>query len=250
MIPHAPPSPSHPPVVARQAQGPVQSTKAGHGTQTPDLAWKARTISEEELCGLYEKDPSLTRSEYCKLLARLNTRAHYYISEDIRSGRSLKVPNDISTFRRWTPMPENLQEASRLPKLILVVKDIFFIGWYERGRLAGDTYICIGKSGEGTEAGLFVVEEKDLDHHSKSYPNSYGRPAWMPYAMRLYDTVWIHAGDVTGPHCSHGCVTLPLEEAQTLFNWADAGTSVLILESLDDLPKDIKKYGPQLQAAR
>jgi hypothetical protein len=215
-----------------------------------DMGWKTRSISEDEISGLYEKDPSLTHSAYTKMLARLNTRAHYYIYDDIRAGRSLKVPNDLSAFKHWTPMPGNLPEASGLPKLILVAKDIYFIGWYDNGRLTGDTYICIGNSGQATEAGLFQVEEKDVSHHSKSYSNSFGLPAWMPYAMRIYGAVWIHAGDITGPHCSHGCVTLPLEEAQTLFNWADAGTFVLILESLNDLPRDLNKYSPHLRAAR
>jgi lipoprotein-anchoring transpeptidase ErfK/SrfK len=70
----------------------------------------------------------------------------------------------------------------------------------------------------------------------------------MPYAMRIYGAVWIHAGDITGPDCSHGCVTLPLAEAQVLFEWAEAGTFVLILESLNDLHRDIKRYSSLLQA--
>jgi lipoprotein-anchoring transpeptidase ErfK/SrfK len=229
---------------------PAQPKEITRGPWVGDMGWKTRTISEEEISGLYEKDPSLTHSAYTKMLARLNTRAHYYIYDDIKAGRSLKVPNDLSAFKHWTPMPRNLPEASGVPKFILVAKDIPFIGWYDNGQLTGDTYICIGKSGQWTEAGLFQVEEKDVSHHSKSYPNSFGLPAWMPYAMRIYGAVWIHAGDITGPQCSHGCVTLPLEEAQTLFNWTDAGTFVLILESLNDLPRDLEKFSPHFQAAR
>jgi len=37
--------------------------------------------------------------------------------------------------------------------MILIVKDIPFLGWYEQGRLVGDTHICIGKKSNWTRAG-------------------------------------------------------------------------------------------------
>ncbi len=58
----------------------------------------------------------------------------------------------------------------------------------------------------------------------------------MPWALRIYGTVWIHAGDIASGHCSHGCVNLPIFSAMKLFDWATTGTPVLIVESLGALP--------------
>ncbi len=197
--------------------------------------WTVRTVTEEELWRISDKDPELSPVICREILARLNARAHYYISEDIRNGQPMKVPNDFSAFRTWTPLPKSVAQFAGMPLVILVVKDIPFLGWYENGALAGDTMICIGKSDQPTETGWFPVLEKDADHISRSYNNSYGVPAWMPWAMRLYEAVWIHAGDITGDMCSHGCVTLPLKPAEDLFRRAEPGTPVLIVDSLQDL---------------
>lgn len=212
-----------------------------------DTGWTQRKIDEKELNSLAEENRDLDKKKSLEILARLNIRDKDYIQEDIAKGRPIKVPNDFNYYRKWTPMPPEIPEASHLPKFILVVKDVPFIGWYEKGRLKSDTYICIGKKGEWTKAGLYKVENKDSDHISQSYKNAYGDPALMPWALRIYGTVWIHAGDIEKANCSHGCINLPISPAEQLFNWADAGTSVLVMESLKDLKKAIKSIPPPKQ---
>ncbi|MFZ2445929.1 MAG: L,D-transpeptidase [Syntrophobacteraceae bacterium] len=202
-----------------------------------DTGWTERVVSEEELLEIERNDPSLDINTCREILARINTREPYYIREDMRNGRKIRVPDDFRAFRDWTPLPLRLNAAARSPKFILVVKGIPFIGWYESGVLAGDSQACIGDSGQDTKAGFYRVQEKDADHVSRSYPNEYGSPAWMPFSLRIYETVWIHAGNVFGARCSHGCVILPVEKAENLFRWADSGTDVLVVESLEDLKK-------------
>ncbi len=122
-----------------------------------------------------------------------------------------------------------------------MVKEIPFIGWYESGVLLADSQACIGDSGQDTKPGFYRVQEKDADHVSKSYPNDFGKPAWMPFSLRIYETVWIHAGNVFGARCSHGCVILPVEKAEILFRWADTATGVLVVESLKDVPGSLDR---------
>jgi len=208
---------------------------------TLDMDWTERSITSEELLEISRKDPSLIFTVCKEILSRLNVRAPYHISEDIRSGRKLKVPVDFAAYKDWTPLPQTLSNPVNLSKFILVTKDVAFLGWYEGGKLKGDAPVCLGKPGETTESGLFKVLEKDADHHSRSYRNDYGKPAWMPWALRIYDHVWIHAGDITSAYCSHGCLILPLDVAEKLYNWAEPGTAVLILESLKDLEKGVLK---------
>ncbi len=209
---------------------PAQNSFAG--SKSPDLSWTERVISEEELLALERSDPSLDLNTCREILSRLNTKESFYIREDIRQGRKLKVPRDFNAYRDWTPMPVRLPENLRVPKLILVVKDLGFIGWYESGVLVGDSQACTGISGQDTLTGSYRVEEKDAGHTSSSYPNDYGTRAWMPFSLRIYEAVWIHAGNVFGAHCSHGCVTLPIEKAEALFEWAEAGIPVLVVEKL------------------
>lgn len=203
---------------------------------------KFRAVTEKELAKLSENDPELTRSAALEILARLNIKGHYYIPEDIKQKRPMKVPNDFSAYKKWTPMPRRISSVAKNPKFILVVKDIPFLGWYEKGRLVGDSYICIGKKWEWTKKGNYKVENKDAYHISSSYPNAYGIPAPMPFALRIYEHVWIHMGDIAGGYLSHGCINLPMSPSERLFEWAQLGTPVVIVDSLKDLDKDLKTY--------
>jgi hypothetical protein len=198
--------------------------------------WTTRVITEKELERLHQRDANLSPSAGLRILARLNARDFDYIAQDIRDGKPIKVPNDFAAFRSWTPLQKYIPDVADLPRFILIVKDIPFIGWYENGRLAGDTYICVGKVEGTTREGLFDVKEKDISHVSRSYPNAWGVPAPMPWALRIYETVWIHAGDIVGGYCSHGCINLPIFPAMKLFDWATPGTPVLIVNSLGSLP--------------
>ncbi len=234
------PSPNAPgpfaPGVSFQEDGNIRSRSLTVGNHA-DMGWTERVITERELEKLSQKDPELSPSTARGILARLNNRAKYYIQEDIENGRILKVPSDFSAFRYWSPMPGTIPEISDVSKFILVVKDIPFIAWYENGKLVGDTEICIGKKEGLTRAGVYRVENKDADHISRSYPNAFGEPAPMPWALRIYDHVWIHAGDIAKGYCSHGCINLPLLPAADLFKWADSRTVVVVSESLNELAR-------------
>jgi hypothetical protein len=205
-----------------------------------ETSWTRRVITEDELSDLYVNDPQLTPEEVKRILSRLNIRDRYLIGEDIRQNRTMKVPNDFRSFRDWSPLPTRKVELKGWSKSILVVKDLFHLGWYEHGQQVGNTMVCLGVRGQETHTGVFPVLEKDPDHISRSYKNSYGESAWMPWALRIYEAVWIHAGDITDKLCSHGCVSLPLEEAESLFLWADVGTPVIIVESLEDVRSALK----------
>jgi hypothetical protein len=224
-------APRHAPVVA---QPPVV-----------DSGWTIRSLGHQELEELAERDPDLSPRACLEILARLNQKGRSYIQEDIGQRKVLKVPNDFRAYLTWSPMPRRLTQVSGHSKFILVAKDLPFLGWYERGVLAGDAHVCIGKKPAWTKSGLYRVKEKDPDHVSGSYRNAFGGPALMPYAMRIYERVWIHGGDITGGYCSHGCINLPLDEAEKLFQWADQGTPVLIVESLENLDQALKRH-PEL----
>jgi hypothetical protein len=95
---------------------------------------------------------------------------------------------------------------------------------YRNGVRIGVTTVSTGKPGHGTPTGVFMVLQKDKDHHSKTYNN-----AAMPYAERLtWDGVALHAGGLPGYPSSHGCVHLPSEFARQLFEISPMGMTVVI----------------------
>ncbi len=200
-----------------------------------DIGLQLRTITDQEIQRISARDPDLSPSVIRHILSRINAKAAYYIEDDIRDGQLLIVPNDLRAYKQWSPLDPFIPEIAEIPKFILIVKDEYFLGWYEDGRLVGDSHVCIGKKDGWTRAGVYSVKDKDPDHVSRSYTNAYGEPAQMPWALRIYEHVWIHGGDITQGNCSHGCINLPVFVAPRLFSWADRGTAVVIVESLDDV---------------
>ena len=199
-----------------------------------------RVITEKELRRMEEKNPDMGFYRSLEILCRLNKKDKEYIRKDMKQKRPLIVPKDFASYKDWSPLPGTITDARKFSKLILVVKDIHFLGWYQNGRLVSDTYVCIGRMNTWTKRGLYRVTEKDPSHTS-TYPNAYGEPSLMPSALHIYDRVWIHTGDVVGPNCSHGCINVPIAHADRLYDWAEVGTAVLITESLKDLGRDIKR---------
>lgn len=207
-----------------------------------------RAVSEKELQKIEAKDPDLHVRRSIEILSRLNKKDREYIQADMKNKRPLSVPKDFSAYRDWSPLPDALSGLDKIPKCILVVKDIPFLGWYAHGKRVGDTYICIGKMKHWTKRGIYRIDEKD-PHHMSDYPNAYGAPSLMPFAMRIYERVWIHAGDIIGPRCSHGCINVPLSCADKLYSWADIGTLVIVTESLEDLGRDMRAGIPSRKPA-
>ncbi len=229
------------PVVPVVRAAPAPARAKAEPKTVPDTGLQFRVITAREIEKISARDPDLSPSVIRHILSRINAKAAYYIEDDIREGRPLIVPNDIRAYKKWSPLDPYIPELAEVPKFILIVKDEYFLGWYEDGRLVGDSHICIGKKDGWTRAGVYTVLEKDADHISRSYTNAYGEPAAMPWALRIYEHVWIHAGDITQGNCSRGCINLPVFVAPKLFDWADKGTAVMIVDALDDVEPMLAK---------
>lgn len=242
------PPPQVPGTAAEEARKDAPPPKVSYTGNVWGPGLTRRIITEKEIEGITKRNPDLTRRMCLEILGRLNSKSHFHIPDDIKRKQKLRVPRDFAAYKDWTPMPKGIFEAAEVPKFILIVKDIPFIGWYEKGRLVGDAQVSIGKLPHWTKEGIYKVEEKDADHYSMSYKNVYGQPAPMPFALRIYGHVWIHGGDILGGYLSHGCINLPLDPSEQLFNWAEIGTVVLIVDSLKKLEKDLQKYSRTLLA--
>ncbi|WGS00275.1 L,D-transpeptidase [Bradyrhizobium sp. ISRA443] len=91
-------------------------------------------------------------------------------------------------------------------------------GWILRAPVSS------GIKGRETPAGVFAVLEKDKDHHSTLYDD-----AWMPNMQRItWNGIALHGGPLPGYAASHGCVRMPYDFAEDLFDKTWIGMRVII----------------------
>jgi hypothetical protein len=101
---------------------------------------------------------------------------------------------------------------------------------YRNGVRIAVSTCSTGKPGHITPTGVFVVLQKDKDHHSSTYND-----APMPYMNRLtWSGIALHAGNLPGYPASHGCVRLPFDFSENLFSVTHLGTPVIIAGAHSD----------------
>ncbi len=84
--------------------------------------------------------------------------------------------------------------------------------------------VSTGIAGRETPAGVFAIIEKDKDHHSTLYDD-----AWMPNMQRItWNGLALHGGPLPGYAASHGCIRMPYDFAEKLFDKTRIGMRVII----------------------
>jgi len=84
--------------------------------------------------------------------------------------------------------------------------------------------VSTGTTGRETPAGVFAIIEKQKDHHSTLYDD-----AWMPNMQRItWNGIALHGGPLPGYAASHGCVRMPYDFAEKLFDKTWIGMRVII----------------------
>ena len=95
---------------------------------------------------------------------------------------------------------------------------------YRNGVIIGASTVSTGKKGHETPTGVYTILQKHEDHYSNVYND-----APMPYMQRLtWSGVALHAGRLPGYPASHGCVRLPYEFAQKLYEVTKTGLTVVV----------------------
>lgn len=108
---------------------------------------------------------------------------------------------------------------------------------YKDGKLVVDTDCVTGNSSRGydTPAGIYQITYKERDATLNG--ENYSSPVkyWMPfyYNVGLHDASWrsTFGGEIYKRSGSHGCVNLPPEFAETIFNSIEKGTPVVVYAS-------------------
>ena len=96
---------------------------------------------------------------------------------------------------------------------------------FRGGHEIGTSVILYGAETHDTPLGTFPIRAKLRDHRSRTY-----NEAPMPFTLWLTeDGVAIHGSDVRRGRASHGCVGVPLQFAERLFEEATVGDQVQIV---------------------
>jgi hypothetical protein len=119
-------------------------------------------------------------------------------------------------------------------------------GWIMRAPVSS------GQKGRETPAGIFSVLQKDAEHYSNMYDDAY-----MPHMQRLTWTgIALHGGPLPGYPASHGCIRMPYDFAERLFDATRLGMRVIVAPN-DVAPVEIDhpalfqpKTGPDTAAAK
>jgi hypothetical protein len=91
-------------------------------------------------------------------------------------------------------------------------------GWILRAPVSS------GQQGRETPAGIFSIIEKEAEHYSNLYDD-----AFMPHMQRLtWSGIAMHGGALPGHPASHGCIRLPYDFAERLFEVTKLGVRVIV----------------------
>src|SRR4051812_26278684 len=118
----------------------------------------------------------------------------------------------------WNP---KLSPAGPVVVLVSIPNQTMHV--YRNGILIGRSSISSGKE-DRTPAGVFSILEKNETYRSKKYDN-----APMPNMQRLtWSGIAMHSGQLPGYAASHGCIRLPYDFSQLLFQTTSSGGTVVV----------------------
>jgi hypothetical protein len=91
-------------------------------------------------------------------------------------------------------------------------------GWILRAPVSS------GQKGRETPAGIFSIIQKHAEHYSNLYDDAY-----MPHMQRItWSGIALHGGALPGYPASHGCVRMPFDFAERLFDATALGLRVIV----------------------
>jgi hypothetical protein len=94
--------------------------------------------------------------------------------------------------------------------------------------------VSTGQTNYETPAGIYSIVQKEEEHHSNLYDD-----ASMPFMERItWSGMALHAGVLPGHPASHGCVRLPADFAESLYDVTHLGMRVLVVRE-DIAPADV-----------
>src|SRR5580700_5237079 len=162
---------------------------------------------------------------------------------------ALTAPSADAATRPARPAPPTEATAPRdagEPIMAIVSIKTQQVTFYDADGWILRAPVSTGIPGRETPAGVFAILEKDKDHHSSLYDD-----ASMPNMQRItWNGLALHGGPLPGHAASHGCVRMPYDFAEKLFDKTRIGMRVIVSPN-DAAPvefSDTKLFAPKAEA--
>ena len=134
-----------------------------------------------------------------------------------------------------TPQQARAEETAGYRAIVVSIGDQWLYA-YEDDLLVFDAPVSTGRDGFDTPIGEFAIYAKlDMQTMSGNIDGEEYYVPDVPNVMYIYGGVALHGTywhDMfgTGVRMSHGCINLPLDAAAWLYDWADIGTPVTVID--------------------
>jgi len=135
---------------------------------------------------------------------------------------------DATVDTKVTPFPEDQVTIGDGVKWVEVNRSNFTVTRWEGGNALSTWTVVIGKPSTPTYAGIFHVWAKVRLQDMKG--PGYVQPD-VPYSAYFNDDIALHGNYWVGSFgwaSSHGCVGMPVAQAEIMFNWIEIGTLVVV----------------------
>jgi hypothetical protein len=137
---------------------------------------------------------------------------------------ALLLATGVRVFASDRPIESIAARAAGDPILAIVSLQDQQITVYDANGWILRAPVSSGQKTRETPAGIFSVIQKDADHHSNLYDD-----ASMPHMQRLtWSGIALHGGPLPGYPASHGCVRMPFNFAERLFDLTELGLRVIV----------------------
>jgi hypothetical protein len=107
---------------------------------------------------------------------------------------------------------------------IVSLRDQQITVYDDKGWIIMRAPVSSGQKGRETPAGIFSILQKDAEHYSNMYDDAY-----MPHMQRLtWSGIALHGGALPGYPASHGCIRMPYDFAERLFDATRLGMRLIV----------------------
>ncbi|SFN59111.1 Putative peptidoglycan binding domain-containing protein [Pseudobutyrivibrio sp. UC1225] len=170
------------------------------------------------------------------------------IIADIKAGQD--VTRDFTYLYRGTSHGEK-DYGNSYVEVNLTTQHVYV---YKEGVMVLDTSCVSGNvsKGHGTHTGVYPIayKQKDATLRGDNYESHVN--FWMPFNLGegLHDATWRSkfGGTIYKTSGSHGCVNLPLSQAEKIYDIVEAGWPVIVFYTGDTEEENFRLQNPQIDA--
>ena len=123
---------------------------------------------------------------------------------------------------KWDEVPQGRSNGPQLMAIVSLQEQRITI--YDADGPILRAPVSSGRTGYETPVGIYSILQKEAEHYSNRYDD-----ASMPFMQRIaWSGIALHAGLLPGYPDSHGCIRLPYEFAEHLFDLTKVGMRVIV----------------------